>query len=153
MAQKRKQIRSTSRILALEPRLLFDGAAMVAAHDAIAADDAHKDAQDSSHASDNAEADSRAQGQLDFDGSHGVTTQAVVLIDSRVNGYQDIATQAQADGAQVHVVDANASGLTAIADALAQAKNVSNLQVIAFNGEGGSQLGTDKVNQGQLQQE
>ena len=81
MAQKRKQIRSTSRILALEPRLLFDGAAVVAAHDVIAADDTHKDAQDSSHASDNAEADSRAQGQLDFDGSHGVTTQAVVLID------------------------------------------------------------------------
>ena len=51
MAQKRKQIRSTSRILALEPRLLFDGAAVVAAHDVIAADDAHKDARDSSHAS------------------------------------------------------------------------------------------------------
>ena len=42
MAQKSKQLRSSSRLLALEPRLLFDGAAMVAAQDAIQPDGDHQ---------------------------------------------------------------------------------------------------------------
>ena len=41
MAQKSKQLRSSSRLLALEPRLLFDGAAMVAAQDVASPDDTH----------------------------------------------------------------------------------------------------------------
>ena len=154
MAQKRKQIRSTSRLLALEPRLLFDGAAMVAAQDAIQPNDAAKEVQDSNHASDAPDDAFKAQAQLDFDGSNqDVTAKDVVLIDIRVNGYQDLATQAQANGAQVHIVDAATSGLAAIGDALAQAQNVSHLQIIAFNGESGSQLGSDTINSQQLNEQ
>ncbi len=44
MAQKRKPSRSSSRLLALEPRLLFDGAAMVAAQDAMQPESEHLEA-------------------------------------------------------------------------------------------------------------
>ena len=53
MAQSKKRTRSTSRLLALEPRLLFDGAAMVAAQDVAYQNDAHtQDGDKQGHASD-----------------------------------------------------------------------------------------------------
>ena len=152
MAQSKKRTRSTSRLLALEPRLLFDGAALAAAQDAIQPEDSQKDAQDQEHASDKSDATVSQQGHLDFDGSSAsLSPQTVVLIDSRVPQYQELAAQALADGAQVHVVSASTSGLSAISDALAQAQNVGHLEIIAFANNGESQLGSDSVTSLQLQ--
>uniref|UniRef100_UPI0013587409 DUF4347 domain-containing protein n=1 Tax=Pantoea sp. 18069 TaxID=2681415 RepID=UPI0013587409 len=150
MAKSSKRLRSTSRLLALEPRLLFDGAAMVAAQDAMPPDDVHQD--NAGHASD-ASLEGRSPQPLDFDGSRADTApQEVVLIDSRVPQYQDLAAQAQANGAQVHIVNVSESGLTAISNTLVQAGNVGSLQVIALDAGGTSQLGSDSVTQAQLQE-
>ena len=152
MAKSKKHIRSTSRTLALEPRLLFDGAALAAAQDAMQPDDSQNDAKDQQHASDKSDAAASQQGHLDFDGSSAnLSPQTVVLIDSRVPQYQDLAAQALADGAQVHIVSESTSGLSAISDALAQAQNVGHLEIIAFANNGESQLGSDSVTSQQLQ--
>lgn len=111
MAQKSKQLRSSSRLLALEPRLLFDGAAMVAAQDAIRPYDAHQ-SETASHASEKTSEHVSEQKQLDFDGSFAsINAVNVVVIDSRVPQLDELVADLKAGGAQVHVVQANESGL------------------------------------------
>ncbi|RGE46916.1 tandem-95 repeat protein [Comamonas testosteroni] len=136
--------RSSSRTLALEPRLLFDGAAMVAAQDALhpqddaSADQQEADATDAAHELSNA----------DFQGE---TARAVALIDARVPHQAELAQSLQAQGVQVHVVQAGESGLSAISNALASARNVSDLHVYAYGETGQPVLGQDSLSQDGLQ--
>ena len=151
MAQKSKQLRSSSRLLALEPRLLFDGAAMVAAQDAIRPDDAHQ-SETASHASEKTSEHVSEQKQLDFDGSFAsINAVNVVVIDSRVPQLDELVADLKAGGAQVHVVQANESGLTAISNALAQAQNADSLHIISHGSSGSITLGTDTLNSSTLQ--
>ena len=130
--------RSSSRTLALEPRLLFDGAAMVAAQDALhpqddaSADQQEADATDAAH-------------ELSSTDFQGETAQAVALIDARVPHQAELAQSLQAQGVQVHVVQAGESGLSAISNALASARNVSDLHVYAYGETGQPVLGQDSL--------
>ena len=154
MAQSKKRTRSTSRLLALEPRLLFDGAAMVAAQDVAYQNDAHtQDGDKQGHASDSqSERSVDAQKSLDFDGSFAsVNPVNVVVIDSRVPDLDSLVADLEAGGAQVHIVQANESGLTAISNALAQAQNADSLHIISHGNSGSITLGSDTINSATLQ--
>ena len=154
MAQSKKRTRSTSRLLALEPRLLFDGAAMVAAQDVAYQNDAHtQDGDKQGHASDSqSERSVDAQKSLDFDGSFAsVNPVNVVVIDSRVPDLDSLVADLEAGGAQVHVVQANESGLTAISNALALAQNADSLHIISHGNSGSITLGSDTINSATLQ--
>ncbi len=146
MRNPARTFRSTSHALALEQRLLFDGAAMVAAQDVQ--DTAAKDSEQ--HAATEASHDtSRDQAALDT--QTPATAQSVALIDSRLANQAELAQQLQAQGVQVHLVQAGESGLAAIGDALAAAKNVGDLRIYSHAEHGNQLLGQDAVNQGELQ--
>ena len=121
MARKSTHIRATSRQLALEPRLLFDGAA------AIAVDQSVHDTQDDGTLHDIHQAD--AEPALDSSGVAG-SAPALVFIDSRATDAVQLADALQSSGAEVHLVEPDASGLQAVSNALAQAGNVGSLQFI-----------------------
>ena len=137
MARKSTHIRATSRQLALEPRLLFDGAA------AIAVDQSVHDTQDDGTLHDIHQAD--AEPALDSSGVSG-SAPALVFIDSRATDAVQLADALQSSGAEVHLVEPDASGLQAVSNALAQAGNVGSLQIIGLHTDSSEvQLGSDSL--------
>ena len=110
--------RPQSRTIALESRILFDGAAAVAVDQQASANQA----PDAPHAA--AEAPPRT----------------VVVIDTRLDDYQTLARQA-APSAEVLLVDAQADGLAAVSRALAEGGPVSSLQILSHGGAGQFMLG------------
>ena len=146
MRSKHNIRRSSSRTLALEPRLLFDGAAMVAAQDVHEAQAKASTADKSSH--DSQDTHAFVEGSKDHavtDGRTSDPSQSIALIDARLPNQVELSQQLQAQGVQVHLVQSSESGLTAIGDALATAQNVSHLQIYSHTDNGHQQLGTDAV--------
>ena len=114
--------RPQSRTLALEPRILFDGAAAVAVNQQASAD----------HAPDAPQAAPEAP------------PRTLVVIDTRIDNYKDLAAQA-ATSADIVLVGAGEDGLKAIADALAAGGKVDSIQILSHGAAGQFSLGSRTV--------
>lgn len=138
-----KRLHSTSRQLALEPRLLFDGAAGIAIEQASDSSDNNYDERNTPD----------AQKSFDFErGSNESQTQTVVVIDSRVPQLDELINELQAlDSNTVHVVAESSSGFAAIRDALSHAQSASSLHIISYSSAGTATLGSDTFNANSLQ--
>ena len=144
---------------ALEPRQLFDGAAVVeAAHHADNPLDAphHDNAPDASKAvfvppaPVPAPASITAPAPADAPAPH-----EVYVVDSHVQNWQSLVSQLP-EGSRVLVLDAQHSGLEQINDALKNDKNITAIHIISHGASDEITLGSDKLNNqtiGQYQQQ
>ena len=114
--------RPQSRTIALEPRILFDGAAAVAVNQQASADQA----PDAPHAAPEA------------------PPRTLVVIDTRIDNYQGLAAQA-ATSADIVLVGAGEDGLKAISDALAAGGKVDSIQILSHGAAGQFTLGNRTV--------
>ena len=122
LPRKSATFRPRMRPLALEQRILFDGAAAVAVDQQASADQA----PDAPHAA--PEAPSRT----------------LVVIDTRLDDYQGLAQQA-APGAEILLVDATQDGLAAISERLAAGGQVDSIQILSHGAAGQFTLGSRVV--------
>ena len=121
-----------SELFALEPRMLFDGAGMIAAVDV---------ANDVNHVKDWA-------GKTWTDASHdAVATYAanqqpstLLVIDQSVNNWQSLAQGVGSD-VQVLVLDRNSDGLAQIAAAVSNRSNLASIQIVSHGSDGLVTLG------------
>jgi co-chaperonin GroES (HSP10) len=106
--------------LALEPRIMFDGAAVDAAQDAAA--------QAPTPAPEAPEASAPALVEVAF-------------VDSNVQDYQSLVAGMR-DGVEVHVLDSNQDGLTQISQILNGRSNIDAIHIVSHGAEGQVELGS-----------
>ncbi|HRM67379.1 MAG TPA: DUF4347 domain-containing protein, partial [Comamonas denitrificans] len=155
MAKKKATFRSTSRRLALEPRLLFDGAAAIAGADALDNHNQQEGQKDNAahatppagenHAGRNTPAATTSFDFVEEQGGLSLDNAAtLVVIDSRIPDYASLLDQLPAH-AIVRVVDAQESGLDAIHAALAQGQ-FQAVHILSHGTPGSFAIGTDTIN-------
>ncbi len=155
MAKKKATFRSTSRRLALEPRLLFDGAAAIAGADALDNHNQQEGQKDNAahatppagenHAGRNTPAATTSFDFVEEQGGLSPDNAAtLVVIDSRIPDYASLLDQLPAH-AIVRVVDAQESGLDAIHAALAQGQ-FQAVHILSHGTPGSFAIGTDTIN-------
>ncbi|WP_417329980.1 VCBS domain-containing protein [Halomonas cupida] len=139
-----KGIRPRSRLVALEPRLLFDGAAAAAVDQN--SDDTHQDS-DSRHVEANTTSDAKAAGSANGARHH------LVVVDARLDPAQQ---QAIIDGtssdAALLVVDAADNGIDSITSALAGMDDVQSVEIFSHGTDGQFLLGSSHVSADTLPQ-
>ncbi|RJT23349.1 Ig-like domain-containing protein [Buttiauxella izardii] len=142
--------RPRSHRFALEPRQLFDGAAVAeaASHADNPLDAQHHDnAPDASKAvfvppaPAPAPASITAPAPADASAPH-----EVYVVDSHVQNWQSLVSQLP-EGSRVLVLDSNQSGLEQINDALKNDKNITALHIISHGANDEITLGSDKLNE------
>ncbi|WP_110656526.1 VCBS domain-containing protein [Salinicola halimionae] len=130
-----------SRLLALEPRLLFDGAAAVAVDMADTDHAATKDG-DTHHAV----TDSGAREGAEAQSTHEQSKSHLIVIDARLDPEQ---RQAIVDSARTStellVVKAEQDGVDAITSALAGMDHVQSIEIFSHGAAGQFQLGSTRV--------
>ena len=143
----RLPFRPQSRALALEPRILFDGAAAAAVEQQTTAAVAEPAAVDASH-----EAAVRPAPQSEIDASPSAASSAdgnpppaLLIIDGRLNGYDSLMSGLP-DHVVVRVVGAQESGIEAISEALAALGQVQSVQILSHGSAGQFVLGSDTIN-------
>jgi hypothetical protein len=122
LPRKSATFRPRMRPLALEPRILFDGAAGVAVEQQAAEAPAPEAAAPAAEA----------------------PPRTLVLIDTRLNDYQRLMQQAAA-GAEVILADASQDGLAAISERLAASAPVASIQILSHGAVGQFTLGSQTV--------
>lgn len=140
--------RSRSRAIALEPRLLFDGAGGVAVADAF--DDTYTEPEQNQNEAGHDDTDTN--GILNGDELHvpgGSSPSTLVIIDSRVEGFQNLLADLPANTV-VRVVDSEESGLAAISDELAKGRNFEAVHIFSHGTPGSFTLGSDQVDSSTL---
>jgi len=125
--------------IALEPRLMFDGAAAVTAAEVAAAD---------SGPSDPGPSDSGLSDSARTDG----TRTDVAIVDGAVEGYQALAEAASAAGMEVIVVSGGDDGFGAVVDALQGRTDIDGLHILSHGGVGMVQIGDDVLSSNTLDQ-
>ncbi|HYP70264.1 MAG TPA: DUF4347 domain-containing protein, partial [Variovorax sp.] len=152
-AQKSRSsiLRPQTHALALEPRIMFDGAAATAA-------DQHQN-NDTAHANTPASADPAtrsaataapiAAGANSTASTPAPTAQApalnLVVIDARVDGREQLQANLPA-GSRLLVVDNQTDGLAAISAALAELGHVDSIQIFSHGASGQFTLGSTTLN-------
>ncbi|MWV14334.1 DUF4347 domain-containing protein, partial [Pseudomonas sp. R-28-1W-6] len=136
-------------LMALEPRILFDGAVAATVADTAtpAADASAADAapQDASHAATPATGDSRPSSDApQAGGTASQPSQTVVFIDSRIVDSASLLENV-APGTQIVSLDAGKDGLSQIADYLDQHQGMTSVQIIAHGSSGDLWLGNSYV--------
>ena len=155
MAKKKATFRSTSRRLALEPRLLFDGAAAIAGADALDNHNQQEGQKDNAahatspagenHAGRNTPAATTSFDFVEEQGGLSPDNAAtLVVIDSRIPDYASLLDQLPAH-AIVRVVDAQESGLDAIHATLVQGQ-FQAVHILSHGTPGSFAIGTDTIN-------
>lgn len=143
-------LKKRTRLLALEPRMLFDGA--LAADVAAAA--THADAPQKPVDTPPPSADKSTAGLLAE--RVPAAPQTIVFIDENVANYQQLA-QGVSAGATVVLIASNQDGIQVITDTLAAAQNVASVQIISHGTPGELVLGNRTVDStallGQLNRE
>ena len=140
--------RSASRQLALEQRLLFDGAAMVAAQDVQEVREASRESKSpaNQHAGDDT---ARQWGAWDEQAlaAHDLASSGhtLALVDARLPQHDSLVSGLRAQGAQVYIVNAQESGLQAIERSLSSSVNVQNLSIYSVQDADGQVLGSDQL--------
>lgn len=126
--------------LALEPRLMFDGAAAASTdpqHHANATDAGHREATD-------ARAESAVRPATQAEPASAATpsaTRELLVIDSRLQGAELLAAAAAPD-ARVLMIHPGEDGLQAITQALPQMGQVDSIQILSHGAPGSFQLGS-----------
>lgn len=131
MGHNAKVFRPQSQTLALEPRILFDGAAASAA-----ADQHHQDTGDAAQA----DAHPSTPDQRTAAGPTSTVPKTLVVLDSRVENREQLTAGLGADTLTL-VVDAGQDALAAISAALAQMGTVDSIQVFSHGAAGQFTLG------------
>ncbi|WP_110972679.1 VCBS domain-containing protein [Pseudomonas huaxiensis] len=121
--------------LALEPRILFDGAAAVAASDSQHSDPARPD-DTSPHAT---QTEARPASE-----ATPSAARSLLVLDSRIENKEQLLAQLP-DNVSALVVNSNEDGLAAISAALAQLGQVDSVQVLSHGAAGQFTLGNRTV--------
>ncbi len=142
MKKPRSTLRPRSSALALEPRILFDGAAAVAAQDQIT---------DHAVAVENrVSADPVPQAEVLAQAAPAASAPMTLLVvDARVADYQSLLTNLP-ENVVVRVVNATESGLDAITQALADVSGVASIQILSHGSSGSVTLGSDAIDSAAL---
>ncbi|WP_161809484.1 VCBS domain-containing protein [Stenotrophomonas panacihumi] len=130
--------------LALEPRLMFDGAAAAATdsqHHANANNAGHREATDA-----RAESAVRPATQADAMPASATpsATRELLVIDSRLQGAELLAAAAAPD-ARVLMIHPGEDGLQAITQALSELGQVDSIQILSHGAPGSFQLGSRSI--------
>ncbi len=133
--------------LALEPRILFDGAAMAAVDDHLVAEQHHYAAETINHqvteaVTNQAEVHTDQEAPPDAGAAASAT---LLLIDGRVRDTATLLGDVPANVTAI-VVEAGESGFTAAAAALDSLGAVDSIQIISHGTGGGFFLGSDYIN-------
>ncbi|MFI8481095.1 VCBS domain-containing protein [Pseudomonas sp. NPDC078700] len=137
----------SARTLALEPRILFDGAAAVATeqHASDAPAQSSHDTQDNSHPP-----ASPVEAARSAPAPTSATT-ALLVIDSRLENSQQL-TQQLPQGVKAIVVDSKQDGIAAIEQALETLGKVDSIQILSHGGAGQFTLGSTTVSSDNIDQ-
>ncbi len=129
-----------SRLIALEPRLLFDGAMAATADPASDGDGGKPDQQPT-------EGDSQAPAtQADSPAGAGAPARHLVVVDARLSDAQrQTIREGLADDAELLEVDADENGIEAITAALAGMDQVESVEIFTHGASGQFQLGDTLV--------
>ncbi|WP_264158916.1 VCBS domain-containing protein [Metapseudomonas lalkuanensis] len=123
--------RPQRRAMALEPRILFDGAA------AAAVDQQHQDNGDAGKATTDHATPNDARSEP---GQQQSASRHLLVLDSRIEGREQLTAQLPGD-VDVLVVEANQDGLAAISAALAKLGQVDSIQILSHGASGEFTLG------------
>ena len=141
---KRTQFRPAVRALALEPRLLFDGAGAVAVADNV--DNSHDNAAQPHEAqAPTPAADARPQEVLES----GAASGALLIIDASVADHQSLLADLPAN-VTVRVIGKDESGLDVIGEELAKGGSFDAIHIISHGTPGSLTLGTDSIDKDSL---
>ena len=145
MKKSKSPFRPASRAVALEPRLLFDGAGAVAAVDALAGDFVAPAAEQAptpvveASASRPAEGDAGAVALMESaDGmpaSPGAQGAVLLVVDARVADYQGLLADLPAN-VQVRVIADDESGLASVGEELARGGRFDAIHIISHGTPG-----------------
>ncbi len=138
--KKRTQFRSAVRALALEPRLLFDGAGAVAVADNV--DSGHDNSAQHHEAP---AQDARPQEVLEGGAAKGV----LLIIDARVADQQSLLAGLPAN-VTVRVIGNDESGLGVIGQELAKGGTFDAVHIVSHGTPGNLTLGSDSINKDSL---
>ncbi len=138
--KNRTLFRSAVRALALEPRLLFDGAGAVAVVDNV--DTSH---DNSSQHQDAPVADARPQEAMESGAASGV----LLIIDARVADHQSLLADLPAN-VTVRVIGNDESGLGVIGEELAKGGTFDAIHIVSHGTLGNLTLGSDSINKDSL---
>ena len=142
--KKRTQFRPAVRALALEPRLLFDGAGAVAVADN--ADNNHDNAAQPHEAqAPTPAADARPQEVLESGPASGV----LLIIDASVADHQSLLADLPAN-VTVRVIGKDESGLSVIGEELAKGGNFDAIHIVSHGTPGSLTLGSDTIDKNSL---
>ncbi len=137
--------RLSSSLLVLEPRILFDAAAVVTGAE-VATDQV---AQDQADAVFDAEADAETDEQdpllaalATYEPPSG--RREIIFIDTTVEDYQTLITGLD-PSAEVVLLDTNRDGIEQIAEALAGRSNIDAIHIISHGDQGELRLGTGRL--------
>ncbi|MFV3415236.1 Ig-like domain-containing protein [Pseudomonas nitroreducens] len=138
-------------IMALEPRMMFDGAVAATAAEAAKPTDAHDAAADKADASvaskDNADTSHAATSDARSDAGQGAVAGSgrnVVFVDSRVEDAQQL-LQGVAANTEVVFLDRSGNGVQQMAQYLAAHPGAASVQIIAHGNAGDLWLGSSYV--------
>ncbi len=136
-----------STLMALEPRMLFDGAGMAAGAEVI-----DRSVQPTA-AEANRETWSEAlrDSAVAYEGNSPAQATALLVVDQSVEGWQQL-IQGRAANTDVLVLDRNQDGLAQIAGAVAQYNNLQSIQIVSHGDQGVISLGNRLVNEIALNQ-
>ncbi|WP_330115143.1 Ig-like domain-containing protein [Pseudomonas sp. JS3066] len=138
--------------LALEARMMFDGAVAATAVEAVEAADAAPAADASSDQGSQADAtqhDSAGENLAATPSGTSDNRQEVVFVDSNVRNYQQLVSGLK-PGTEVVVLDANKDGLQQIADYLDGRSGIDAIHILSHGDVGKIQLGNDWLDSGDL---
>jgi VCBS repeat-containing protein len=130
------------RAMALEPRILFDGAA------AAAVDQQHQDSGDAGKATTDPATPSDARSEP---GQQQSASRHLLVLDSRIEGREQLTAQLPGN-VDVLVVEANQDGLAAISAALAQLGQVDSIQILSHGASGEFTLGKTTLSADNIEQ-
>ena len=151
MTRSKLSFRPRASVLALEPRVLFDGAGAMAAVDYLA------DVPAKTESAKEVEAEKTpataapvtlASPRAEDAGISRVGTDSVIttvlIVDTRVADYASLLAGLPAN-AVLRVVDSGESGLNAVSQALAGLQGIESVQIISHGTPGSFTLGSDTV--------
>lgn len=151
MTRKKNPFRPTTRAMALEPRLLFDGAAAVAVadHPSFSPERDHPPQDVAADHGATQPAVAAAEATAAHPAADAPAPSAIVIIDASVADYQSLLPSLPAN-ALVRVVQADESGLAAISQALQGRSDISSVQIIGHGTPGQFTLGSDRIDSNTL---
>jgi hypothetical protein len=143
MTKNPPSFRPRSRTLALEPRVLFDGAAAVVAADYFSAPQ-----EQAEHGTLQARTDA-APATTIAPVMPASAPATLLVVDARVANYQSLLADLPAN-VTVRVVEVQESGLTAISASLGSGQRFDSVQIVSHGSAGSLTLGADTVNSATL---